>query len=128
MLIRLFGIDKLILFQELLSEFKISLIDFYNRIFKIKREWLKKNDLKLNLGCGAFPRKEFINIDIDPKAPADIRLDTRKPLPFKDNTVSYIYSEHFFEHIDYLHLTAFRILKDWLRLLHKGGGNKNCTS
>ncbi|ODS40526.1 MAG: hypothetical protein A7315_02505 [Candidatus Altiarchaeales archaeon WOR_SM1_79] len=114
---RIFDVKKLSLIRMLIFEFKIDFIDLYNR-FKVKTKWLEKDSLKLNLCCGTLTKKGFINIDLNPKA--DIRLDLRKPLPFKNNTVLYIYSEHLFEHIEYLNLTAFYVLKDWLRVLKRG--------
>ena len=32
---------------------------------------------------------------------ADLPLDLREPLPFSSNTITEIYTEHFFEHLDY---------------------------
>jgi predicted SAM-dependent methyltransferase len=55
---------------------------------------------RLNLGSGKHPKTGWINIDLgDPSA--DLRLDLREPLPFPNDTVSWIYSEHFFEHLNY---------------------------
>lgn len=114
----LFGFNILLLFRELLVEFKISWVDFKNRYFFIEKSLLEKNGIKLNIGCGSSLRPGFVNIDLNPIA--DIKLDIRKNLPFKDSSVSYIYSEHFFEHVDYIHLTAYYMLKDWLRVLLPG--------
>jgi predicted SAM-dependent methyltransferase len=55
---------------------------------------------RLNLGSGHHPKPGWINVDLF--APnADLRLDLRRPLPFRDSSVSYIYSEHLFEHLEY---------------------------
>lgn len=121
-MLSIFGLHKLLLLRELYFLCIISSIDMYNRIFCIKSEWLKSKDLKLNLGCGINHREGMINIDLNPKS--DLRLDLTKKLPFKNNSVSYIYSEHLFEHIEYLHLTAYRVLKDWLRVLNNEGSVK----
>lgn len=56
--------------------------------------------MKIDLGCGADKKRGFIGIDIHPSVGADYVLDiTRDPLPFEDNSISYVYSNHFFEHI-----------------------------
>jgi predicted SAM-dependent methyltransferase len=58
--------------------------------------------LRLNLGSGHRPKQGWVNVDLF--APhADLRLDLRRPLPFPDGIVNYIYTEHFFEHLRYPH-------------------------
>lgn len=56
--------------------------------------------LKLNLGCGENVKPGWVNVDLF-KDTADLRLDLRQPLPFADNSVAFIYSEHVFEHLAY---------------------------
>lgn len=56
--------------------------------------------LKLNLGCGENVKAGWVNVDLF-KETADLRLDLREPLPFPDNSVAFIYSEHVFEHLAY---------------------------
>jgi hypothetical protein len=55
------------------------------------------SDLRLNLGCGSDIRVGSINIDLLSKE-ADLHLDLRESLPFRDDSVSVIYGEHCFEH------------------------------
>jgi predicted SAM-dependent methyltransferase len=55
---------------------------------------------RLNLASGHQPKPGWINVDLFAPA-ADLRLDLRRPLPFPDDSVAYIYAEHFFEHLDY---------------------------
>lgn len=56
--------------------------------------------VKLNLGCGEDIREGFINIDIKKHKGVDRILDLNKKLPFKDNSVDYIYSSHVLEHLE----------------------------
>lgn len=57
-------------------------------------------ELRIDLGCGDFKRKGFIGIDMFPLSGVDYVLDvTKEPLPFKDNSVSHVYSHHLLEHI-----------------------------
>src|SRR3954470_4923361 len=56
--------------------------------------------LRLNLACGYRPKEGWVNIDLFGPI-ADLRLDLRRPLPFTDNSASYVYVEHFFEHLEY---------------------------
>lgn len=52
----------------------------------------------LHIGCGPNRKPGWINIDLNQDA--DICLDLPEPLPFPDNSVKMVYSEHFFEHLD----------------------------
>lgn len=73
-----------------------------------------KKGLKVNLGCGWVPFPGWINMDCYPPPKEESKkcevlvLDMRKKLPFKDNSVVAIYSEHFMEHF------PFRIVRDFL--------------
>ncbi|HEY7289538.1 MAG TPA: hypothetical protein VH583_06840 [Vicinamibacterales bacterium] len=56
--------------------------------------------LSVNLASGFNPKAGWINVDLFAPT-ADLRLDLRRPLPFDDGSVRYIYAEHFFEHLEY---------------------------
>ena len=47
-------------------------------------------------------------------------LDMREPLPFSDDSVSIIYSEHFFGHLDYPNV-AKMFLQECFRVLELDG-------
>jgi predicted SAM-dependent methyltransferase len=75
--------------------------------------------LRLNCACGPNPKPGWVNIDaFAPRA--DLHLDLRRPLPFRDHTVSDVYSEHFFEHLEYPSETGL-FLAESLRVLLPGG-------
>ncbi len=74
---------------------------------------------KLNLGCGPNIKEKWINIDMQ-EGPSVYELDLRKSLPLPDGSCSIIYSEHFFEHIEYPR-PAEDLLRDYARLLQPGG-------
>lgn len=79
---------------------------------------LTGEQIKLHVGCGDVYFDGWVNIDKSSKA-ADKKCDLRKGLPYKDNSVTFIYSEHFIEHV-----TAeqgLRILRDFYRVLRPGG-------
>lgn len=68
--------------------------------------------VKLNLGCGTDYKKGFINVDILDSVKVDKKCDLQKlPLPFKDNSVDYIYSRYLMIYIGDLYL--------WLKELHR---------
>jgi predicted SAM-dependent methyltransferase len=96
------------------------------RILRIHRTNLKrarqvnqKDDLLLHLGCGKRIKAGWVNIDLFSSS-ADLHLDLREPLPFRDGSVATIYSEHFFEHLAYPKEIK-RFLAECLRVLKPGG-------
>ncbi len=73
---------------------------------------------QLNLGCGQFPQKGFINADISMDTPADIFFDLSKiPYPFKDNSFELVIAEHVIEHLE----NPFDVMKEICRILIPGG-------
>jgi predicted SAM-dependent methyltransferase len=79
---------------------------------------LAPHDLKLHIACGPNIKQGWTNIDLVPSA--DLQLDLREPWPFRDNSASIVYSEHFFEHLEYP-LEAERFLAESMRVLAPGG-------
>jgi predicted SAM-dependent methyltransferase len=75
--------------------------------------------VSVNVGCGGSPRRGWINLDILPYREV-MCWDCAKGLPFNDGTVDAIYSEHFFEHLDY-HSEARQFLRACLRCLRSKG-------
>ncbi len=76
----------------------------------------KKKEIRLNLGSGLKPLKDFINIDKDPRNNPDIVRDIERGLPFGDDSIDFIYAEHFMEHvepdlIDFVMFEIWRVLK-----------------
>lgn len=85
--------------------------------------------IKINIGCGGRPLKEYINIDMDTKEELEKRYLNLKitddiilkqydiyNLPFADNEVDEILCEALIEHIPFTHEEAFfreiaRVLK-----------------
>ncbi|RJR08391.1 methyltransferase domain-containing protein [Candidatus Parcubacteria bacterium] len=73
--------------------------------------------IKLNLGSGGHRLAGWANLDISNTA--EIRCDLRGPLPYNTETVSYIFSEHFIEHLD--EVDGFKLFKECYRVLVPGG-------
>jgi predicted SAM-dependent methyltransferase len=91
--------------------------------------------LRLNLGSGFHPKPGWINVDLVDEL-SDLQLDLREPLPFADNSVAQIYTEHFFEHLSFTSPAdslareieapgspsdALTFLRECLRVLAPGG-------
>jgi len=75
--------------------------------------------LRLNVGCGANVKAGWINIDLWAEQ-ADLHLDLREALPFPDDSVSLVYSEHFFEYLEYPNQAMNFLVESW-RVLLPGG-------
>jgi len=101
---------------------------------------------KINLGCGPVGKDDWINVDwgilavlhkfpvilglfsrlkLIPRAylvkwPKNLKLhDCRRRLPFASDSVDFIYTSHFLEHLKKFDVE--RLLKDCFRALKKGG-------
>jgi predicted SAM-dependent methyltransferase len=74
--------------------------------------------LRLHVGCGRVRFEGWVNIDKD-GAHADLRRDLRKGLPYRENSVTLIYSEHFIEHLACAEGLA--VLREFCRVLQPGG-------
>lgn len=74
---------------------------------------------RLLLGCGQRPDPGAINVDLDPAAKADLRLDATDLSAFPDRCVDEIRSYHLFEHLTRNQARA--ALREWRRVLRPGG-------
>jgi SAM-dependent methyltransferase len=68
---------------------------YFLRRFKIKKYYKHHSIIKLHFGCGLNNLEDFFNTDLFAKVPIDIT----KKLPFNNNSVDLIYSNHVIEHI-----------------------------
>ncbi|MGA1791377.1 MAG: glycosyltransferase [bacterium] len=76
-----------------------------------------EKEIRLHVGCGDRNLDGFINIDISGKPQK--KLDVRKGLPYRNNCVDYIFSEHFIEHLS--REESIRFLEECYRVLKPGG-------
>lgn len=68
---------------------------------------------KLNLGCGEFKKKGYINLDYYSVSEPDIRHDlNRFPYPFEDNEFDLIEASHILEHLN----DPFKVMKELHRI------------
>jgi predicted SAM-dependent methyltransferase len=72
----------------------------------------------LNLGCGSCVKPGWINLDLEP-VPGAIKCDLSKGIPYPDNSVKVIYSEHMIEHLTWEQGLVH--LKECYRVLEPGG-------
>ena len=106
----------LLALRHLRSEIKI--LRMHRKGLRQVRKISNQKHLKLHIGCGCRIKQGWINIDLSPGA--DISLDMREPLPLHADSCSFIYSEHFLEHLDYPESTRL-FLSECYRVLEPGG-------
>ena len=102
--------------RELLSELQTQRRHFSS--LRRARRLSIETDLKLNFGCGPYSKPGWINVDTCSRE-ADLHLDLRERLPFPDECASIVYSEHFFEHLEYPE-PAMTFLRECWRVLLPG--------
>jgi SAM-dependent methyltransferase len=81
---------------------------------------MSNKQIVLEIGCGE--KKEFPNsiaLDVR-KTNAITLLGDAKKLPFKNESVDYIYSSHTIEHFS--HREVEQVLREWTRVLKEEGG------
>ncbi len=81
-----------------------------------------KGPVKLNIGCGTDYKEGWINIDNNSDENIerlDLNWDLRYPLPFADNSVDFIFNEHFIEHLTVEESQL--AIRDMMRTLKPGG-------
>jgi predicted SAM-dependent methyltransferase len=90
----------------------------HRRSIRRAARYANAKGLKLNLGCGPNLKSGWINVDLNRET--ELQLDLRRDLPFNEGSVSLVYSEHFFEHIDYPG-DAMAFLRECYRVLEPLG-------
>lgn len=80
---------------------------------------LAAKDLLVHLGCGYRPKKDWINVDQARGPEVQVVWDLRRGLPFRDESCSAIFSEHFIEHITKEEATD--LLRECHQALQPGG-------
>lgn len=89
-------------------------------VTKLLRDYPDK--IMLNVGCGTDYKDGWINIDNNSDNninKLDLNWDLRYPLPFEDNSVDFIFNEHFIEHLTVEEGQV--AIKDSMRVLKPGG-------
>lgn len=79
-----------------------------------------KTDMLVNIGAGDTGLDGWVNMDAFKCTGVNCLWDPRQAMPFDDNSVRGIFSEHFFEHIHYTE-EAPAFLQECHRVLKPGG-------
>lgn len=74
---------------------------------------------QLNIGCGTDLKADFVNIDKIKWNSLVLQRDVRYGLPFDTESVDFIYTSHFLEHLE-SGAECIRFLEECLRVLKQG--------
>ena len=87
---------------------------------KMISDYIRRHPVaKLQIGAGGVQGfSEWLNTDIEP-APGEAYLDATKAFPIPDGALSYVFSEHLFEHLPYR--DGLAMLRECHRTLKPGG-------
>ena len=105
-----------------LRQFRFELRMLLVRIRSVRahRRFKNASNLLVNIGCGFAGRDGWVNIDCFNAGQVNCLFDVRRSLPFPDHSVKAIFTEHFFEHLDYLEEVPI-FLNECYRVLQQGG-------
>jgi predicted SAM-dependent methyltransferase len=116
-----------VLLSRILPAALLDQIKFELQMFAVRlktrgghRRYAGRRNLLVNVGAGNSGKTGWVNVDGFPGPGVNCLADARTRLPFDDNSVRGIFSEHFFEHIDYVS-EAPTFLRECFRTLHPGG-------
>lgn len=114
----LFGLLPRHTYMHLRAEFPLALLRFSRD--RVRKRYRAADNLLVNLGPGLGGKEGWVNVDVFPGPFIDCVYDCRKSLPFPDESVRGIFTEHFVEHIDYTEELPY-FLSECHRVLKKGG-------
>ena len=100
--------------------FELRMLTVRARSRNIHRRFANQSDLLVNIGSGTRGQPGWINLDGFAGPNVTCRVDIRRRLPFADGSVRGIFSEHSFEHLDYIEEVP-RFLRECFRVLKPGG-------
>ncbi len=104
-----------------LGESALNAISWLHRINPLQ---LSKESVRhatyLNAGCGKKPREGFVNLDYNWQPGIELIWDLGRTLPFQENSLRGIYTEHCMEHLPFGMVTS-HVLPEFYRVLAPGG-------
>jgi len=84
---------------------------------EFKREVVKGDTLKLDLGCGDAKPEGYVGIDKEPGPQVDVVHDLEQGIPYPDNSADEIRANHVLEHLS----DKEKIMTEVWRVLKPGG-------
>jgi predicted SAM-dependent methyltransferase len=105
-------------FKHVRAEFPLMLLRL--RSGSVRRKFKHSDNMLVNIAPGRYGKAGWVNVDVYRAPLISCLYDCRKSLPFPDESVRAIFSEHFLEHIDYTEEVPY-FLMECHRVLKKGG-------
>lgn len=103
--------------RNLIKELRVY-NNHFSGIKALNNSKINLNTERIQVGGGSHYLEGFVNIDIFP--PADIICDVREGLPLDNECSSYVFSEHFLEHLDYP-ISSKKFIDECFRVLKRKG-------
>ena len=91
---------------------------FSPRQWRTRRQLKNGHNLKVQLGSGQNPVPGWV--DIDGTYNADVQIDIRRSWPLNSESVAYIFTEHFLDHLQFPDGIG-HVLRECYRVLKPGG-------
>lgn len=107
-------------YHPFLSELRAAIRRVTNATWRVHSRYKNQRGFLLNIGCGASGKPGWVNLDFYNLPGVNCVFDCRRGLPFSDNSVRFIFTEHFFEHIDYTEEVPL-FVSECCRVLEPGG-------
>ena len=107
-------------YHPFISELNIAVRRLAYRPKRVRESYKGRRDLLVNIGCGERGKPGWENVDLFDSPGVNCLYDCRRGLPFADDAVKGIFTEHFFEHLDYTEEVPF-FLSECNRVLQPGG-------
>ena len=105
----------------LFGKASLQLLSWMLRLNPMQRHSRRLREARyLNVGCGRKPRPGFINLDYTWQPGVDLLWDLNWRLPFPENALRGLYTEHCMEHLP-LEAVTGHVLSEFYRVLEPGG-------
>jgi predicted SAM-dependent methyltransferase len=102
---------------------ELIILDYLRTLAEVRARWLHVHALPsqtcVHLGAGDHRLEGWMNLDIIFNAQVDAVADLTRSLPFRSESVDFIHSEDFLEHVDYG--AGQVVLDECYRVLRPGG-------
>src|SRR5262245_20205746 len=120
---QLWNLRTVVTRNKMLAPVGEAALKSYSWLHRVNPRQLSKdvvqNATYLNAGCGKKPREGFVNLDYTWQPGVDLVWDLGRKLPFKENSLKGVYTEHCMEHLPFQMVTG-HVIREFYRVLEPG--------